>query len=444
MATAQSPPIHIAGPESHRTRRRQKNRSQKPFYRRPLVVVPTVVLLIVLLTGGFVAHRADSLMSSLQTVSTAPAQVTDATFIEGGDPDMPDGPVTIDTAPAQSALIAAPNARFLPAPPDGGFAANVQHLASGIGDVTGGAARVAGVTSGGNGGFTVLLMGVDARPGSPIDIGVRPDVLMLIRFDPASQSCRMLSIPRDTRTNLPGYGQTKINHALMVGGIPYQLMVTEDFIGQPIDHYVLVDFQAFKQVVDAVGGISVTIPEDLEKNGQLQYTHGTYHFNGDEALAYSRFRALPDGDLGRVKRQWTVMSGLADAASGRDLIGDVNTLVPTVKDHIRTDMTMTEMAGIARDYGNNCLSMDANSINMLAGSRVQFEDPMLHQVLYYNVVDEQLVHDDVDVLIHGEDAPSMASGVSGSNRFASISRPGYVIYDEWAVQVRRQGMLASD
>ena len=62
-------------------------------------------------------------------------------------------------------------------------------------------------------------MGVDAREGEAIDGQVRPDSLMVVHLNPQSSACRILSIPRDTRTELPGYGLTKINHALAVGGI---------------------------------------------------------------------------------------------------------------------------------------------------------------------------------------------------------------------------------
>lgn len=348
-------------------------------------------------------YQATSLMSSLQSVSTPPPVITDSTFIEGDDPDMPGGPISVETGPAQEALADTDEERdILANASSDGFTARLQGITSGIGDVAGGAAVAAGLRDGSEEGFTVLVMGVDARPGSPIDIGVRPDVLMLIRFDAESNSCRMLSIPRDTRVELPGYGESKINHALMVGGIPYQLMVTEDFIGQPIDHYVLVDFEAFTGVVNVVGGVSVTIPEELQKNGETRYTAGTHEFDGDEALAYSRFRtASDDGDIGRVERQWSILASLAEAAQGRDLITDVNTLVPMVEDHMRTELTLTEMATVARDYGDACLSAEGDAIAMVRGTRVQFNDPILDQMVYYNVVAETTVEERVDELMSG-------------------------------------------
>ena len=107
------------------------------------------------------------------------------------------------------------------------------------------------------GSLTVLVMGVDARPGQPIDIQVRADALSVVHIDPETGICRMLSIPRDTRVMLPGYGYSKVNHALAIGGVPYQQLVVGQYLGIEIDHYGLIDFAGMAELVDAVGGVTV-------------------------------------------------------------------------------------------------------------------------------------------------------------------------------------------
>jgi anionic cell wall polymer biosynthesis LytR-Cps2A-Psr (LCP) family protein len=92
------------------------------------------------------------------------------------------------------------------------------------------------------GGMTILLMGVDSRDGEAIDIGVRPDSLAVLHIDPENGSCRMLAVPRDSRAELPGYGYSKINHALAVAGIPYEMLVIEEYLGVELNHYALIDF----------------------------------------------------------------------------------------------------------------------------------------------------------------------------------------------------------
>ncbi len=396
--------IPVPGSENWQiSRRRRRRRKRCPLYRRKRVLLPTVALLCALIISGAMLFRAGSMLSTVREISSPPPVVTDNTFDTEDTAGDPAQPITVDTGPAQEVLEQAYKDRDLPQPhaDDSG---GIVRMSSGLQDIAGGAAVVSGIQEADSEGFTMLVMGVDARPGAAIDIGVRPDVLLLVRFDPETRSCRMLSIPRDTRVELPGYGQSKINHALMVGGIPYQILVTEDFTGASIDHYALVDFVAFSQVVDMVGGVTVTVPEDLVKNGELQFTKGTHRFDGDEALAYARFRvAHGGGDLDRIDRQWSLMSSVAQAANGRDLVGDVNSLLPTVEDHVRTDLTVTEMAEIARTYGAGCLSIDGDEVDMLRGSRVQLEDPILNQVLYYNIVAPTVARAHVETLV-GVDA----------------------------------------
>jgi LCP family protein required for cell wall assembly len=126
----------------------------------------------------------------------------------------------------------------------------------------------------------------------------------VLRLDPASGSCRALAIPRDTLTELPGYGETKINHALIVGGIPYQMLVVEQLLGIDLDHYALIDFTGFEGLVDAVGGIPVTVPQDITVDSStIEIKAGPQTFDGDQALAYARYRGGADVDVGRVRRQ---------------------------------------------------------------------------------------------------------------------------------------------
>lgn len=258
----------------------------------------------------------------------------------------------------------------------------------------------AGVTDGPDYSRTILVMGVDARPGAPIDIAVRPDALMVLRLDQETQSCRLLAIPRDTRVRLPGYGQTKVNHALMVGGIPYQRLVVEQFLSIEIDSYVLIDFAGFEKLVDAAGGITVDVPEAIAKPGFV-FAAGGQTFDGAQALSYVRYRADAQGDIGRIHRQWAVLQGLLTAGSGRDLAGDVNTILPALEDHLRTDLEAADFAAIAQTYGGRC-TVETIGTTLLHGIRVRLDDPMLQQSVYYNDVTETQVREAVATLVAPE------------------------------------------
>jgi LCP family protein required for cell wall assembly len=365
-----------------------------------LVLVPLALLVVAASAGGLAYRRVDSTLSTVRSVSTPPPQLAispdpDDILAAGGDPAAGTAPtVLVDTGPAVAALAAAGAAEG----GGGEWFGGVRGAASNFADLTRGAAVAAGVNDEAAPALTILVMGVDARPDEPIDVGVRPDVLMVVRLDPVAKECRLLSIPRDTRTELPGYGESKVNHALMVGGIPYQLLVVENLLGIEIDRYALMDYVGFKDAVDHFGGITVNVPKEVEFTG-IVIPAGRQELDGDEALAYARYRdKATDGDAGRIRRQWAILRGIGEAVGGRDLVAEVNALLPAVEDHIRTDLTATEMAAIADGYGGHCTAETVEPA-MLDGTRIRFIDPILDQNVYYNVVDEGRIDERVAELM---------------------------------------------
>ncbi|MEA2529364.1 MAG: polyisoprenyl-teichoic acid--peptidoglycan teichoic acid transferase, partial [Thermomicrobiales bacterium] len=223
--------------------------------------------------------------------------------------------------------------------------------------------------------------------GEAIDVGVRPDSLMVLRLDPDTGSCRTLAIPRDTRTELPGYGQSKVNHALAVGGIPYQMQVVEGLLGVTIDHYVLIDFAGFQDMVDAVGGITIEVTEPFVVDEFIRFDMGTQTLDGKHALAYARFRGGSDGDFGRIARQQQVLRGLLRKAAKLNVVRSLNELLPAVEQHLRTDLDPSEMARIGLDYRETCTEESVQMLR-LEGYVEWFDDPLLQLQLQYVVVDE--------------------------------------------------------
>jgi LCP family protein required for cell wall assembly len=351
------------------------------------------VAFVVLTTiGGALAGRATATITALQTVSTPPPAVilpADDDDLDAGAPQSA-GPVTVDTGPAKQALA---DSGY-----DGDQSGGIRGRFGTFGDMAEGAAVAAGMTDAAAPPMTILVMGVDARPGEAIDIGVRADILMELRLDPENGGCRLLSVPRDTRTELPGYGLSKVNHALAVGGIPYQLLVTEKLLGIEIDHYALINFEGFQDLVDAVGGIPVDVPATVTR-GTVTIEKGAQILDGEHALAYARYRdPATEGDAGRIKRQWSLLRGLGEVAEQRDMIRDVNSILPAIEAHIRSDMSPKDMATIAKTYGGGCQA-DAVDPVMLAGTRVRLQDPILHQVVYYNIIDAAIIREGVQELI---------------------------------------------
>lgn len=250
------------------------------------------------------------------------------------------------------------------------------------------------------GSMTILLMGVDAREGEAIDIGVRPDSLMVLRLNASTGGCRILSIPRDTRTELPGYGMTKVNHALAVGGIEYQIQVVERMLGLAIDHYVLIDFNGFEDLVDAVGGITVDVPAAFTAGDGQHFPAGSQSMTGKQALSYARWRGGPDGDFGRIQRQQQILRALVHRASGLNIVTSINELLPAVEANLRTDLSATQMVSVATEYRSRCTESTI-SMFRLEGFDAVYPDPMLQMNLYYIEVDRAEVRRKVATLLEG-------------------------------------------
>ena len=155
--------------------------------------------------------------------------------------------------------------------------------------------------------FSVLVLGVDEREG---DSG-RSDTMIVLTVNPNQNSIKMLSIPRDTRTEIVGHGTVdKINHAYAFGREEMSIATVENLLDIPIDYYVKVNMEGFQDIVDAVGGIQV--------NNELDFTNGGHHYktglitlDGEEALSFVRMRYDdPNGDFGRQERQRQVIQGV--------------------------------------------------------------------------------------------------------------------------------------
>jgi LCP family protein required for cell wall assembly len=232
----------------------------------------------------------------------------------------------------------------------------------------------------------ILLMGVDATTGESIDIGVRPDALAVLHLDRETGSCRMLAIPRDTRVELPGYGKSKINHALAVGGVPYQVQVVEQYLGVELDHYGLIDFGGVVTIVDKIGGVEVDNPAAFSSLG-FDFPAGVQTLDGERALAYARFRGDAEGDFGRIGRQQEVLRAVMQKVSPGDLVGLIPEMLPLLQDHFRTDLSALDMADLATTYGQTC-TYESLDTSTLEGETATHYDPLIELNLSYVIIDD--------------------------------------------------------
>jgi LCP family protein required for cell wall assembly len=211
----------------------------------------------------------------------------------------------------------------------------------------------------------ILVMGLDYRDWQAGEGPPRTDTMILFTIDPVAQTAGMLTIPRDLWVSIPGYGYYKINQAYQLGevnklpgGGPELAMKTvEHLLGTPIQYYAQIDFDAFVQFIDEIGGVKVNVPEKIwidligDDTGRVKLRPGIQTLPGDYALAYARARNSDGGDFDRAKRQQQVVLGIRDRILKYDMIPTLVQKAPALyaelSSGINTNMSFDEAFQLA-------------------------------------------------------------------------------------------------
>ncbi|MCS0790787.1 LytR family transcriptional regulator [Cytobacillus firmus] len=227
--------------------------------------------------------------------------------------------------------------------------------------------------------FSVLLLGVDEREG---DRG-RSDTMIVMTVNPNKESVQMVSIPRDTRTEIIGKGfEDKINHAYAFGGVAMSMDTVENFLDIPIDYYIQINMEGFKDIVDAVGGVTVENDMDLTfKN--YHFPEGTLTLDGDNALIYSRIRKEdPRGDFGRQKRQREVIQAVINKGASFSSLTKFDDVFGALGNNVKTNLTFDEMISIQKNY--------ASARKDISQSQVKGSGTKIDGIYYFLVPNEEL------------------------------------------------------
>lgn len=201
--------------------------------------------------------------------------------------------------------------------------------------------------------FTILLTGTDKRPGED---AARADTIIIAKVDPKQKKVWMLSIPRDTRVNIPGYGYDKINAAKFYGGAKggnaLLVKTVTEFTGIPINYYMDLSFKGFTNAVDALGGIWVDVDVEIDDwkaasgspGHRAQYIAPGYQLlDGEHALTYVRSRDFPDADFTRMKHQQEFVKALAKQMSQAENFFKIPTVVNSISKYITTTMPVGDI-----------------------------------------------------------------------------------------------------
>lgn len=230
--------------------------------------------------------------------------------------------------------------------------------------------------------FSILLLGVDTGDLGRTDTG-RSDAIMVATVSPEDNKTQIVSIPRDTYMEIVGYGTTdKINHAYAFGGPAMSMDSLEKYLGIPIDHYAAINMRGIKDLVDAVGG--VTVNNDLAfTNEGVSFDIGQIRLTGDEALAFVRMRYDdPRGDYGRQERQRMVVEGITKQLISLSGVTQYQSILDAVSANMKTDMDFSMMQKIALDY--------RAAFSNIKMDQLQGEGFMQDGVSYQRIAEEEL------------------------------------------------------
>ncbi|MCJ7842985.1 LCP family protein [Lederbergia sp. NSJ-179] len=195
--------------------------------------------------------------------------------------------------------------------------------------------------------FSVLLLGIDE---GEHDVG-RSDTMIVATVNPRLNTIKMLSIPRDTRTEIVGNGTTeKINHAYARGGVEMSIATVEHFLDIPIDYYVKVNMEGFMGIIDAFGGVTVDNDMDL-KYKKYHFPKGEVTMNGKDALIFSRIRKQdPRGDFGRQVRQKQIIQAILNKARSFSSLLKYDDVLDELGDQVKTNFSFKEMMSLQQQY----------------------------------------------------------------------------------------------
>ncbi|MCG8400435.1 MAG: LCP family protein [Firmicutes bacterium] len=205
-------------------------------------------------------------------------------------------------------------------------------------------------------GINVLIMGVDEREE---ERSLRTDTIILANINNEDDRISLLSIPRDTKVNLPGYGVNKANAANFYGGPEMAMEVVSGLTGVAVDYYVVTNFNGFRDIVDALGGVTLDVEEPMNYRERayggkynISLPEGVQRLDGEQALMYARYRCDGLGDITRTQRQLKLLTAIGEEAMQPKTITRLLDVVPSIYNNVETNLGLTQLLDMAEAAKN--------------------------------------------------------------------------------------------
>ena len=212
----------------------------------------------------------------------------------------------------------------------------------------------------------LLVLGID-NSGHPISgsfdrnaaLGGNSDLMLLVRLIPETHEIHVLSIPRDTLVQIPGRGTDKVNDANMLGGPALAAQTVSRLLdGIPLDRYIRVDNGGFVSIIDALGGVEVTVPKQMDyddhsQNLSIHLSPGTQRLNGQHLQEYVRFRHDELGDISRIQRQQEVLKAIQNQILQPATLLKLPNILKIIQNSVDTNLSSEEQLAVADFLGHS-------------------------------------------------------------------------------------------
>lgn len=258
------------------------------------------------------------------------------------------------------------------------------------------------------------------------------DTIMLASIDFKNNRVAAVSIPRDTRVEIPGYGTCKINAAHAYGGPALAQMVVEQLTGIRPDYFIKTNLDGFKDTVDLVGGVEIYVEKNMNYDDNWGHLHihlkkGLQTLDGENAMGYVRFRHDKLGDITRMERQQKFIKALAKKMTAPENLPKLPWTIKSAMKNITTNMNSKDILHLAKFAGK--LDMDQVKMERLPGT------PEYIGGVSYWVTDQEKVYEMIAEMFSNADAglPKVevlnGSGLAGAAQKAAeaLRQSGFVV-----------------
>ncbi len=252
----------------------------------------------------------------------------------------------------------------------------------------------------------ILIVGCDE-----IENHGRADTIVFLSISPKTKDVLILSIPRDTRVEIPGRGMDKINHAYAFGGKKLISETVSLFLDMPIHFYAIADFIGFVNIIDELGGVEIDVEKEMhyvDKAGGLDInlSPGKQILDGEKSLQYIRFRQDKLGDLGRIKRQQKLALAVIEKMMNFDSIAKIPQISEGMNEYIETDIKVQDAIALANLFkGTNQKKFNVETVQ---------GEPVYIEGISYLEPDVEEVRQRVKSLIHSKNSGIKVEVLNGN------------------------------